>query len=92
YSKMPQPAAFAKATAENAQRSFESVPRYKSRVLKGVALAEIETHSLPTLTHVLPPISTFRFAHLCHGFPARSVRSIREQNEPVSGPLLHYGV
>jgi hypothetical protein len=22
-------------------------------------------------------------------FPARSIRSVREENEPVSGPLLH---
>jgi hypothetical protein len=37
--------------------------------------ASIETRSRPRLTHVLPPISTFRFSHLCRGRPRRSVDS-----------------
>jgi len=36
----------------------------------------IETRSLPTLTHVLPPISTCRFAHLCRPRPRGSVHSL----------------
>src|SRR4030095_2918094 len=36
----------------------------------------IETHSLPALTHVLQPISTSRFAHLCRSRPRGSVRSL----------------
>src|SRR5882724_3463846 len=36
----------------------------------------IETRSLPTLTHVLPPISTSRFAHLCRSRPRGSVHSL----------------
>src|SRR5262249_31505229 len=35
----------------------------------------IETRSLPTLTHVLPPISTSRFSHLCRAPPGGSVHS-----------------
>ena len=33
----------------------------------------IETRSLPALTHVLPPISTSRFAHLCRKRPRCSI-------------------
>src|SRR5438094_4002664 len=36
----------------------------------------IETRSLPALTHVLPPISTSRFAHLCRSRPRGSVHSL----------------
>ena len=36
----------------------------------------IETRSLPALTHVLPPTSTFRFAHLCRSRPRGSIRSL----------------
>src|SRR6266481_3990934 len=32
-------------------------------------IVSVETRSLPTLTHVLPPISTCRFAHLCRPLP-----------------------
>jgi hypothetical protein len=41
----------------------------------------VETRSLPTLTRSYPRRFTFYVAH--------PIRSIREQNEPVSGPLLH---
>jgi hypothetical protein len=37
------------------------------------------------LTHVLPHIATVRFAHLCRGFPARSVRSIAERGKITVG-------
>jgi hypothetical protein len=36
----------------------------------------IETCSLPALTHVLPPISTLRFSHLCRAPPSGSIRSL----------------
>jgi len=36
----------------------------------------IETRSLPALTHVLPPTSTFRFAHLCRSRPRGSIHSL----------------
>jgi hypothetical protein len=36
----------------------------------------IETRSLLALTRVLPPISTFRFAHLCRSRPRGSIRSL----------------
>src|SRR6266480_5712084 len=39
-------------------------------------LQRFETRLLPTLTHVLPPISTFRFAHLCRSRPRGSIHSL----------------
>src|SRR5438874_8554100 len=36
----------------------------------------IETRSLPALTHVLPPISTCRFSHLCRALPGGSIHSL----------------
>jgi hypothetical protein len=36
----------------------------------------IETRSLPTLTHVLPPIRPLGFAHLCRSRPRGSVHSL----------------
>ena len=39
-------------------------------------IRSIETRSLPTLTHVLPPTSTSRFAHLCRSRPRGSIHSL----------------
>jgi hypothetical protein len=44
----------------------------------------VETRSLPTLTHCFPRNFTFYVPH--------PIRSIRKKNEPVSGPLLRYEV
>ena len=46
------------------------------------AIFIIETYSLPTLTHVLPPISTSRLSHLCRSRPRGSIRS------RLSSPLM----
>ena len=50
----------------------------------------IETRSLPTLTHVLPPISTSRFAPLCRSRPRGSVHSLlpSQLRQFGSGPLI----
>src|SRR5437588_2820845 len=51
----------------------------------------IETRSLPALTHVLPPTSTFRFAHLCRSRPRGSIRSLLPLSFYVDhshGPVL----
>jgi hypothetical protein len=45
-------------------------------VVAVVAGQIIETRSLPTLTHVLPPVSTCRFSHLCRTLPDGSVHSL----------------
>src|SRR5438552_18875708 len=41
-----------------------------------LGFVRVETRSLPALTHVLPPISTSRFAHLCRSRPHGSIRSL----------------
>jgi hypothetical protein len=41
-----------------------------------ILVGSIETRSLLPLTHVLPPISTSRFAHLCRSRPRGSVHTL----------------
>jgi hypothetical protein len=51
------------------------------------SLATLPSMSLIPLTLSLPLSRPFGFAHLCRGFPARSIRSIDEagaRNGPIS--------
>src|SRR5437764_13238720 len=69
-----------KSTAKR-QRSgavHEACPSHMLGLLNRVAGFPrlIETRSLPTLTHVLSPISTSRFAHLCRARPRGSIHSL----------------
>src|SRR5207245_11319161 len=41
-----------------------------------LGFVRVETRSLPALTHVLPPISTSRFSHLCRSRHRGSVHSL----------------